>query len=155
MQDAAFQLALLNYLNLILRAQQEVQDNISLYIETTKTEQCLTQANRSSIKATQLTLIRYKEGESDYTTVLNAEQQHLRVQTSLVNAEGGVPLALIALYRTLGGGWQIRKGNAIVPRQIKEEMAARTNWGTLLKQKNHQPITTKKQEIEQLYLPSW
>ncbi len=155
MQDAAFQLALLNYLNLILKAQQEVQDNITLYIETTKTEQFLTKANRSSIKATQLTLIRYKEGESDYTTVLTAEQQQLRVQTSLVNAEGDVPLALIALYRTLGGGWQIRKGNDIVPKQIKEEMAARTNWGTLLKQKNHQPITTKKQEIEQLYLPSW
>ena len=100
-------------------------------------------------------MIRYREGESDFTPVLNAEQQQLRIQTSLVNAQGDVPQALVALYRALGGGWQIRNGSDIVPKHIKEEMAARTNWGILLKQQNHQPPANEKQKVKQLYLPSW
>ncbi len=154
-QDAAFQQALLNYENVVLRAQQEVQDSMTRYVEAKKSEAFLTKADHSSTMATKLTLIRYKEGESDYTTVLYAEQQQLRVQTSMVNAQGEVPLALVALYRALGGGWQIRNGNDRVPKEIKNEMAARTNWGHLLDQTNHQAPVTKKQKIEQLYLPNW
>ena len=154
-QDAAFQKSLLNYQNVVLKAQQEVQDNITNYIESQKTEKLLMKANHSAIKSTQLTLISYREGEIDYTTVLTSEQQLLRVQTSLVQAEGDVPQAVIALYRSLGGGWQIRKGNDMVPKEIKEQMAARTDWGNLLKTENHEAPKTSKQQFEQLYLPSW
>lgn len=154
-QDAVFQQSLLNYIQLVLKAQQEVQDNITAYIEAKKAEQFLIRANRSAIKSLQLALVRYKEGETDFTPVLNAEQQQLRVQTSLVNAQGDIPQALTALYRALGGGWKIRNGNDIVPKAIKAEMAARTNWGTLLKQQNHQAPVTKGQQLQQLYLPKW
>ena len=37
-QDAVFQQALLNYINLVLKAQQEVQDNITAYIEAKNAE---------------------------------------------------------------------------------------------------------------------
>jgi len=154
-QDAAFQQSLLNYMNLVLQAQQEVQDNITAYIEAKEAEFYLTKANSSAIKSLKLTLIRYKEGETDFTPVLDAEKQQLSVQLSLTSAEGDIPQALVALYRALGGGWQIRDGNDIVPQQIKDEMAARTNWGTLLKQQNHMPPTTKMQQIKELYLPKW
>ncbi|MFI4918481.1 MAG: efflux transporter outer membrane subunit [Legionellales bacterium] len=154
-QDASFQQALLKYMNLVLQAQQEVQDNITRYIEAKKSERFLTTANNSAIKATQLTIIRYKEGEANYTTVLQVEQQQLRVQTSLVNAQGEIPLAFVALYRALGGGWQIRGGDDMVSKQLQEEMAARTNWGSLLKQQNHQPPATEWQKIKQRYLPNW
>lgn len=154
-QDAVFQQALLNYVNLVLKAQQEVQDNITAYVEGKKAVHFLTQANTSAIKSLKLALIRYREGETDFTPVLNAEQQQLSVQTSLVNAQGDIPQALVALYRALGGGWEIRGGDDVVSQQIKTEMAARTNWGMLLKQKNHQPPVTKKQKIKELYLPTW
>lgn len=154
-QDAVFQQALLNYKNLVLQAQKEVQDNITAFIESRKSEQYLVKAVHSAITSTKLTLIRYREGESDYTTVLDAEQQQLKVQTSLANAQGAVPLALVALYRALGGGWQIRKCNDIVPMQVKQEMAARTNWGHLLIPKNHMPPATEMQKITQRYLPNW
>ncbi len=154
-QDAVFQQSLLNYLNLVLKVQQEVQDNITRYIESQKTEYLLTKANASAIQSTKLALVRYKEGEAIYTTVLNVEQQQLRVQTSLTNAKGETAQSLVALYRALGGGWQIRNGNDIVSNQIKNQMAERTNWGTLLQQSNHQKPKTKQQEIKQLYLPTW
>ena len=154
-QDAISQQALLRYVNLVLVAQKDVQDNITRYLESKKAEASYTTAAHSAVRATQLTLIQYKEGEDEYTTVLYAEQQQLRVQTALVKAQAEVPQALVALYRALGGGWQIRKGNDFVPMAIKQEMARRTNWGNLLVEKNHKPPVNKKQQLKQLYLPNW
>ncbi|MCX7115133.1 MAG: efflux transporter outer membrane subunit [Gammaproteobacteria bacterium] len=154
-QDALYQQTALNYMNLVLKAQQEVQDNITLFIETNRAEKLLSVANSSAIQSTHLAMIRYKEGESDYTAVLDSERQQLRVQTSLTQAKGDIPKALVALYRALGGGWQIRHRNDIVPLPLKDEMAARTNWGSLLKQQNHQPPMTKNQQIKELYQPDW
>lgn len=154
-QDAVFQQALLKYLNLVLQAQKEVQDNITRYIEAQKTEHSLKIANQSAVQSTKLALIRYKEGEADYTTVIDVERQQLQIQISLTHAEGDISQALVALYRALGGGWQIRDGDDIVPKQIKDVMAARTQWGNLLDQKNHQPPVTNWSRIQQLFLPSW
>ena len=154
-QDASFEQALLNYINLVLKAQQEVQDQITGFIEANKTVRLLSKANRAATETLKLALIRYKEGETDFTPVLNAEQQQLRIQTSLIKAEGDVPATLVALYRALGGGWEIRCGNDIVSTDLKQDMAKRTNWGPLLKPQQHQPPVTNAQQLNQLYLPTW
>jgi NodT family efflux transporter outer membrane factor (OMF) lipoprotein len=154
-QDAVFQESVLKYVNLVLKAQQEVQDNITRYIEARKAVRALELANDSAIKTTKLALIRYRDGQTNYTAVLDAEMQELRIQTSLTNTKGEIVQALVALYRALGGGWQIRNGDDIVPPYIKAEMAARTNWGSLLQQQKHEPPVTKGQYIKQLYLPVW
>lgn len=154
-KDAEFQQSLLKYVNLVLKAQKEVQDNITSFIEAQKSRDALTKASHAAVKATQLAIIRYKEGENDYTTVLYAEQLQLQVQMNLVKAEGNVPRYLVGLYRSLGGGWQIRRCNDIVPRYIKADMANRTDWGTLLKKRNHQPPRSEWDKIKQLYLPAW
>ncbi|WP_115304051.1 efflux transporter outer membrane subunit [Legionella beliardensis] len=154
-QDAAFQQALLRYVNLVLRAQQEVQDNITRYLEARKAASLLTTANIYAIKTTKLALVRYKQGENAYTAVLDAERQQLRIEINLVNTQGEIAKSLVALYRSLGGGWQIRGCNDVVPLNVKATMAARTNWGNLLKQQNHQYPVTRNQQIQQLYLPNW
>lgn len=154
-QDAVFQQAILSYQNTVLNAQKEVQDGIVSYVESQKTVASLLRANAAAVKTMELALIRYKAGETDYTTVLNAEQEQLSVQSSLTNAQGEIPQGLISLYRALGGGWQIRRGHDIVPEKIKHEMAERTNWGNLLEEGNHLPPTTKKEQIKQTWLPNW
>lgn len=155
MQDAVFEESLLKYQELVLKAQQEVQDNITDLIESGKAKSNLEIANRAARTATRLALIRYKEGESDYTPVLDSLTQQLQVERELTTAKGDMPKALVALFRSLGGGWQIRGCNDIVPDSIKAAMAARTNWGSLLKTQNHRPAANKKAEIRQLYLPNW
>lgn len=154
-QDAVFQEALLNYVNAVLKAQQEVQDNLTAFIEAKVAVQYLTEANRAATKTLQLALIRYREGESDFTPVLNAEQQQLRIQSSLTTAQGDVPQALVALFRSLGGGWDIRDCDDVIPDSIKCEMLKRTNWGTLLRQKDHEEPDSESQSFKQLYLPNW
>ena len=127
----------------MLEAQQEVQDSITSYMEAKKARNALSKSNHSAMHTVKLALIRYKEGAENYTTVLDAERQQLNVQTSLTNAKSDISQAVVALYRSLGGGWQIRKGHDLIPKKIKEEMASRTNWGHLLVQKNHQEPSTK------------
>lgn len=154
-QDAAFQQALLNYVNLTLKAQQEVQDTLTEFIEAKIATTYLQRANRSATETLKLAIIRYKEGESDFTPVLNAEQQQLRVQSSLIDAQGDIPQSLVGIYRAIGGGWEIRKGNDVIPEAMKKQMAARTNWGSLLQQENHERPRCKGKCLEQLYLPKW
>lgn len=154
-QDAVYQQAVLAYINLVLQAQKEVQDQIVAFIENNKAQKYLETANNAATKSLQLAIIRYREGESDYTPVLDAERQQLQVQLNLTKATGEIPKSLVALYRALGGGWQIRQCNDIVAKGIKRQMAKRTNWGDLLNQPNHQPPTSNAQQIKDIYLPSW
>lgn len=154
-QDAVFQQAIFNYQNVVLTAQKEVQDGIVSYTESQKSLQSMNIANNSALKTAQLTEARYQAGETDYSSVLNAQIQQLNVQLSLVNAEGSVPQGLITLYRALGGGWQIRGKNDVVSDATKKEMKERTNWGSLLDEENHLAPTDKTEKTEQTWLPNW
>lgn len=154
-QDAAFEQSILNYQNVVLQAQQEVQDAIAAYVEAQNTVTKLGAADQSAQQSTKLAMIRYVDGASDYTTVLNAEQAQLQVQNSLASAQGQVPTALVQLYAALGGGWQIARGHDVVPDNIKADMARRTNWGGLLAPQNHEPPVSPAAQTKQLYLPSW
>jgi hypothetical protein len=77
-------------------------------------------------------MIQYKEGTLFFTAVLLAEQNLYSAENSLAIAQGMVPLGVIATYRAMGGGWQIREGHEFVPAATRDEMSKRTNWGQLL-----------------------
>ncbi len=71
--------------------------------------------------------------------MVSAEQNQLAVEDSLASNQGSVVLGIIAVYRALGGGWQIREGHDVLPDEVKAEMARRTNWGRLLEPARHLP----------------
>jgi hypothetical protein len=64
--------------------------------------------------------------------VLNAQQAKLSEDDRWVQSRGDVVLNLIATYKGLGGGWEIRTGQDFVSTATKQEMGNRTNWGGLL-----------------------
>ena len=143
-QDAAFQQAILNYQNTVLTAQQEVANGISAFYTEQVALTNLTAAATAARRSFELSLIQYKGGESDYTTVLNAEQSQLSIEDSVASSQGNVVLGLIAIYRAMGGGWELRDGRDIVSDEIKAEMARRTDWGRLLEPQNHLPTAPEK-----------
>ena len=145
-QDANFQQAVLNYQNTVLNAQQEVENGISAYHTEQQALANLTQAAEAARRSTALSLIQYKSGETDYTTVLSTEQAQLSVEDSVASSRGNVLLGMIGLYRALGGGWEIRKGQDVISDEVNAEMARRTNWGQMLKPENHLP--GKSPEVE-------
>ena len=50
----------------------------------------------------------------------------------LTSARGRLAGNLVGLYRSLGGGWQLREGNEFISDETRDTMQQRTNWGDLL-----------------------
>jgi outer membrane protein TolC len=92
--------------------------------------------SEGSVKAAQrsveISLVQYKEGAVDYQRVLDAQRSLLQEQNSLAQTRSSIATNLIALYKALGGGWEVRQGQAIIPQSVQDEMKDRTNWGDLL-----------------------
>jgi len=138
-QDAKFQELIAGYQNAVLKAQQEVEDGLTLFINSRAQVEFFSTSVAAATDAFTISLLQYKEGTADFTTVLTAEQNLLQAQNDLAVARGAVPLGLIATYRAMGGGWQLREGHDFVPAPVREEMAKRTNWGKLLSPQLLQP----------------
>jgi NodT family efflux transporter outer membrane factor (OMF) lipoprotein len=131
-QDATFQALLITYQNTVLQAQQEVENALIGFLKAQQRAQKLVGATRAAQASVDLAFLQYREGITDFTTVLTAEQNLLTQQDSLASTMGNIASNLVGTYRALGGGWQIRDGHDFVPPAVMEAMAKRTNWGNLL-----------------------
>jgi hypothetical protein len=60
----------------------------------------------------EITNEQYSQGAVDFTPVFLFQEQLTEQQDQLAVAQGDIALGLIAVYRALGGGWQIRLGAA-------------------------------------------
>ena len=145
-QDAVFEQAVLNYQNTVLTAQQEVEDGLSAFATSRAALAELEAAAEAAARSTQLSILQYKAGEVGYTTVVTSEQSQLSIEDSVASTRGNVALGLIAIYRALGGGWEIREGGDVISDEVKAEMARRTNWGRLLETAQHMPKESPEEE---------
>jgi len=132
LQDARFQQLLLTYQNTVLQAQQQVEDALAGYLRAQENAEYLAQSAGAAKRSLDLAFIQYREGSTDFTTVLSAQQALLTAQDSLATAMGTISANLVGLYRALGGGWQIREGQDLLSPELREVMAKRTHWGKLL-----------------------
>ena len=131
-QDAAFQAAILNYQSSVLTAAQEVESGLVAFLGTQEQVGYLQESVKASQRSLELATMRYREGSSTFTRVLNSQTQLRDVEESLAATQGQVSTSLIATYKALGGGWEIRQGMNILPQETKEEMENRTDWGNML-----------------------
>jgi len=131
-QDAKLQALLVEYQNAVLTAQKDVENGLVAFVKSNEQSTYLEESTVAAEGALTIALNQYKEGTADFTTVLVAEQNLYSAQSDLASARGNVSLGLIAAYRALGGGWQIREGNDFVPAATRDEMSERTDWGTWL-----------------------
>ncbi|TDY22591.1 NodT family efflux transporter outer membrane factor (OMF) lipoprotein [Paraburkholderia sp. BL6665CI2N2] len=131
-QDAAFQEAVLDYQNTVLQAQKEVEDAIAGLRTTLDALAASARASDASQRALRLANAQYRSGSVTYDTVLDASRSALRDGDSLAQNQGLAAIAAVALYRALGGGWEVAQGQQVVSEQIAEQMARRTDWGRLL-----------------------
>ena len=79
-----------------------------------------------------ISLIQYQEGESTYERVLDSQSDLVNVEDDWVGSRSAAAQSLIATYKALGGGWEIRGADAFVPEKTQEIMRQRTDWGNLL-----------------------
>ena len=131
-EDARFQELAVNYEDTVIRAAQEVEDAMVGFLKSQDAVFFLADAVKASKRSVDLSLIQYREGLVDYQRVLDTQRDLTTQQDNLVSTAGSVGQNLIAMYRALGGGWQIREGKDFVPEDIREEMIERTNWGGMM-----------------------
>jgi NodT family efflux transporter outer membrane factor (OMF) lipoprotein len=131
-QDARLQALLVTYQNAVLIAQREVEDSLVAFLKSQERAQSLGESTAAAQRSLDLATLQYREGITDFTTVLTAQQALLSEQDSLAITLGDISSNLVGVYRALGGGWQIREGKDIVPDVIKEQMVNRSDWGDLL-----------------------
>jgi NodT family efflux transporter outer membrane factor (OMF) lipoprotein len=153
-QDARFQELIINYRNTVLKAQQEVENALIAFVKAQQRAQKLAGSTAAAKKAAELAMLQYREGIADFTTVLTAEQNLLVQQDSLATTMGDISNNLVGVYRAMGGGWQIREGQDLVPPEVTAAMAGRTNWGKLLTPAPipPQPLQTPEHQIRP---PQW
>jgi NodT family efflux transporter outer membrane factor (OMF) lipoprotein len=131
-QDARFQQLLITYQNAVLKAQQEVEDSLTAFLRSQVRARHLGESTSAARRSFDLSTLQYREGVTDFTTVLVAQQTLLNEQDSLASTLGDISRNLVGVYRALGGGWQLREGQNFIPESVRAEMAQRTNWGGLL-----------------------
>ena len=153
-QDANFQQLLLAYQRSVLSAQQDVEDNLTAFLRSQDRADLLAKSVTSSRTAVELAVLQYREGVTDFTTVLTTQLTLLSQQDSLASTLGNISTSLVGVYRALGGGWEIREGDDIVPPEIKAEMQERTNWGSLLAPTTYN-LPASREPQSRPRLPDW
>ena len=101
------------YEKTVLNAFMEVANAINLQQKLTsiRTEQARTVDFLRT--ATKLSMDRYKKGLSNYTDVLDAQQQLFPAENDLIRTDRDRLLAIVQLFKALGGGWDNPNQSAV------------------------------------------
>jgi NodT family efflux transporter outer membrane factor (OMF) lipoprotein len=109
-QDARFQELAYAYQDQVLIAGQEVEDAIVAFLRSQEQAQHLAESVTAATRTVEITNEQYNQGAIDFTSVFVFQENLTEQQDELARAQGNIALSLIAAYRALGGGWQIRLG---------------------------------------------
>jgi len=107
LQKARLTQAQLRYRSTVLVALQETEDALVNYSFEQDRRDHLQDAVARSQTAVQLSQERYRSGLADFLTVLDAERQLYNSEDLLAQSQIAVTTNLIALYKALGGGWEV------------------------------------------------
>jgi NodT family efflux transporter outer membrane factor (OMF) lipoprotein len=131
-QDAVFEQSVLDYQNTVLVAQSEVEDALMRIATAKSAVKDFSKALGSARQSAALALDLYEAGQSDYNTVIVAQQTLLQVQSDLVQSKTNTLLGYVDAFKALGGGWDAQMTLPTLPNELISKMKARTNWGDSL-----------------------
>jgi NodT family efflux transporter outer membrane factor (OMF) lipoprotein len=131
-QDARLQQALIAYRETVLQAAREVEDAMIALDRAIEQDLLLGRTVSVAERSADISMLRYSEGFADYQRVLNAQQSLFGAQQRYAANRGAVLSNYVALFRSLGGGWQTTGPRSFVDDVTQQQMEERTNWGDLL-----------------------
>ena len=98
--------ALLKYQQTVLQALEETEDSLVTHARARDRLVHDEAAFKASNTAAGLARVRYENGASDFLQVLDAERTLLESEDRLARSRTEAATSLIAVYKSLGGGWQ-------------------------------------------------
>ncbi|MBG6635367.1 multidrug efflux RND transporter outer membrane subunit OprN [Pseudomonas aeruginosa] len=103
---AAADAALASYEQQVRRALEESANAFSDYGQRQERLVSLVRQSEASRAAAQQAAIRYREGTPDFLVLLDAAREQLSAEDAQAQAEVELYRGIVAIYRSLGGGWQ-------------------------------------------------
>ena len=102
---AAYDEARLAYEQKVLTVFKEADDAVITYRSARKTAALKLNLRDAASKYVELAHLQYRAGSTNYIDVLDAQRRYFDAQIGLSNSVRDEHLALVQLYKALGGGW--------------------------------------------------
>ena len=102
---ARWEEASLRYESTVLGALREVSDALTAREKLALVREQQALAVESLQESVRISMLRYTDGKASYFEVLNAQQDLFPAQTVLAQTERDQLVAIVQIYRALGGGW--------------------------------------------------
>lgn len=102
----AYDVAKLNYEKKVLLAFKETHDAFIRYQNARKATELKNTLREAALKYVELATFQYKFGDIKYINVLDAQRRYFDAQIGQSNAVRDEYIALVQLYKSLGGGWE-------------------------------------------------
>ena len=99
---------MVEYQETVLKANEEAENAIVSFLHERNRAESLEAAATATEKAAQIAVLQYEKGLVDYQPVLDTERDLVRQQDGVAESRGQVAVNLVALYKSLGGGWKVR-----------------------------------------------
>jgi len=110
LQRALQEESLIAYRRAVLTALQEVESSLFASVKEEARLRSLAEAAAAQSKAVELALILYTEGLTDFLPVLDAQRSLYQIEDNVAQSTRTTSTNLVALYKALGGGWEIGAG---------------------------------------------
>ena len=148
LQDAAFQQLLEDYRQTVLQAQGEVENAIVAFFKSQEQLQARKLAAEAAQRAVDVSTAQYKDGLVNFNTVISTLKSLATQQDQLAEIQGTVATNLVDLYKSLGGGWEIRQMHDPldwIPQETRVEMLERSKyWRKSFEKKNQSTAKDKR-----------
>jgi outer membrane protein TolC len=118
-----------SYQDTVLRAGQEAEDALAGFLRSQEAAVFARNAADAARQSVNLAFVQYREGAVDFQRVLDAQRSQLEEENTLADISSSVATNLIALYKALGGGWEMQQNQPYINESIRNEMQQRTDWG--------------------------
>jgi NodT family efflux transporter outer membrane factor (OMF) lipoprotein len=106
-QQALRDQAYITYQQTVLTALQDVENALVAFAEEQKHYKSLGDAVAADHKAVDLSLRLFQEGQTDFLSVLTAQRTLYTDDSAFTQSRQNLGTNLIALYKALGGGWDV------------------------------------------------
>jgi outer membrane protein TolC len=116
------------YKDTVLRAAHEVESGAVGFLKARGRLPLLADSAQASREAFDIATTEYKSGKLAFPLVMHSMEYRVRQEQMEAGARGEVPLRLIALYKALGGGWEIADGKPVIPEDMVKRMKDRSDW---------------------------
>lgn len=107
--DARTQARVVEFEQHLLVALEETDNTLQNYSHEEARRARLQKAAQASYQASDFARKKFEIGSSDFLTVLDAQRSQLNVSAQLAQSDMQLLLNLVAVYKSLGGGWQLEQ----------------------------------------------